>query len=143
MKTLFDQSTRAELINRINSLNEDSTALWGVMNVYQMLRHCTLWDEWVLGTNKPEYKQSFLGLIFGKMALKGIVRDDKPMKRNMPAGNLKVTERTGDVEVQKQKWIERIQEHEHFSNHIFIHDFFGKMTQYEIGILAYKHADHH
>jgi hypothetical protein len=143
MKTIFDENIREEVINRINSINENHSAQWGKMSVYQMLKHCTLWDEWVLGTNNPPYKQSLLGLIFGKMALKSSVKDDTPMKKNMPAGFLAVKERNGNVEHQKQKWIERVHEYEHYSNPRFIHDFFGKMTKKEIGIFVYKHADHH
>jgi hypothetical protein len=143
MKRIFDESTRQELIHRINRLDEGSKAHWGKMNVYQMAKHCTLWDEWVLGTHSPEYKQSFIGLLFGKMALKSSVGDSRPMKRNMPAGNLAVKENGGNIEQQKQKWIARVNEYANFSNPRFIHDFFGKMTQEEIGIFAYKHADHH
>jgi hypothetical protein len=143
MKTVFDENTRAELISRVNLLKENSVAAWGKMNVFQMLKHCTRWDEWVLGKNNPKYKQSFLGLIFGKIALQSSVRDDRPMKRNMPAGDLIVKEKNGDVELQKKKWIECISEYGYFSNHGFIHDFFGKMTKEELGIFAYKHADHH
>ena len=65
MKTLFDKTTRDELINRINTINENSTAQWGKMNVYQMLKHCTLWQEMILG--KKKYKQPFIGRLFGKM----------------------------------------------------------------------------
>ncbi|HYF71000.1 MAG TPA: DUF1569 domain-containing protein [Ohtaekwangia sp.] len=143
MKTIFNETTRTELINRIGFVNVESTSRWGKMNTFQMLKHCTCWDEWVLGTNNPPYKQSFLGLIFGKIALKSSVKDDTPMKKNMPAGPLKVIEKSGDVELQKQAWITRIRDYENFSNHKFIHDFFGKMTKDEIGIFVYKHADHH
>ena len=45
MKTIFDKTTRDELINRINSLNENSNPQWGKMNVSQMVKHCTQWDE--------------------------------------------------------------------------------------------------
>ena len=143
MKTVFDESTRQEIINRINQLHEGSKAQWGKMNVYQMAKHCTVWDEWVLGTHNPEYKQSFLGLLFGKLALKSSVGDSRPMKRNMPAGKLVVKENGGNIEQQKKEWIARVSEYAHFSNPRFIHDFFGKMTQEEIGVFAYKHADHH
>lgn len=143
MKTIFDEHTREELIKRIRSLNEHSTRQWGKMTVYQMLKHCTIWDEWTQGKNNPKYKQSFLGLIFGKMALKGTVNNNRPMKRNMPAGDLKVKETHGDVDTQKKKWIERVAHYQNFSNPDFIHDFFGRMTKEEIGIFAYKHADHH
>ena len=59
MKTIFDKTTRDELISRINSLHHTSTAQWGKMNVFQMTKHCTIWEEWILGTNKPVYKQEF------------------------------------------------------------------------------------
>jgi len=144
MKTVFDENVRMELINRIHSVNANSSAQWGKMNAYQMVKHCTLWDTWILGKDKPEYKQSMLGWLFGKFALPGSVRDDSPMKRNMSAGrDFVVREKVGDVELQKKEWIARVAEYEHFSNPEFIHDFFGRMKKEEIGIFAYKHSDHH
>jgi hypothetical protein len=143
MQTVFNEFTRAELIERIHSINENAVGAWGKMTVFQMLKHCTVWDEWILGTHNPTYQQSFLGKLFGKLALKSSVGDDRPMRKNVPAGDLAVKEKTGDVPLQKKKWIMRVKEYEHFSNDAFIHDFFGKMTREQIGILAYKHADHH
>lgn len=144
MKTIFDKATRDELINRINSLNENSKARWGKMNVCQMTKHCLLWDEWVLGKSNLKYKQGFLGLIFGKIALKSNVKDDRPIQQNMPAGkDFIIKNRNGDIESQKSIWKQRIADYEHFSNPDFIHDFFGKMTVEQIGIFAYKHSDHH
>jgi hypothetical protein len=143
MKTIFDKATRDELINRINMLNENCTAQWGKMNIYQMLKHCTLYEEWISGKNKPEYKQAFIGRLFGKMALKDILKDENPMKRNMPSlTELKVRE-NGNVDSQKKKWIALIEEYAYFSNPGFIHSFFGKMTKEQIGYLDYKHTDHH
>ncbi|WP_432328331.1 hypothetical protein ACRQ5D_00850 [Mucilaginibacter sp. P25] len=51
MKTIFDKETRDGLITRINLINENSQPQWGKMNVYQMLKHCTLSDENVPGHN--------------------------------------------------------------------------------------------
>jgi hypothetical protein len=144
MKTVFEEATRDELVQRIHSLREDSTAFWGKMNVYQMTKHCTIWDEWVLGRNNPVYKQEFLGKIFGKMALKSNTKNDKPLSKNTPAGKgFTVKEKEGDVNVQKEIWANLIADYKHFSNDNFIHDFFGKMTKEQIGIFAYKHSDHH
>ncbi|QEC77366.1 DUF1569 domain-containing protein [Mucilaginibacter ginsenosidivorax] len=141
MKTIFDKATRAEIIDRIGTLNESSTAQWGKMTVYQMLKHCSLWEEMVLG--KTMYKQSFIGKLFGKMALKGMLKDDSPVKKNMPTvPGFNITG-TGDVEAEKAKWIELIHEEENFANHNFVHPFFGKMTKEQIGCFAYKHIDHH
>jgi hypothetical protein len=55
----------------------------------------------------------------------------------------RVKEKDGDVALQKKIWIEQITEYGDFSNPAFIHDFFGKMTNEQIGIFAYKHFDHH
>jgi hypothetical protein len=144
MKTIFDKSVRKELIQRINALNKDSKRQWGKMEICQMAKHCIIWDEWVLGIRKTGYKQTLMGLIFGKMALKPLVKDDRPIKRNMPTTRyFIVKDADGDIEVLKQNWVTLISAYEHYSNPDFVHDFFGKMTVAEIGIFAYKHADHH
>ncbi len=143
MKTIFDKATRDEVIYRIHSLTDNSTAQWGKMNIYQMVKHCTLFEEWILGKNKPVYKQAFIGRVFGKMALRGLLKDESPMKRNMPTTRDLIIKGNGNVESEKKKWIALIEEYEHYSNPAFIHDFFGKMTVEQIGWLAYKHTDHH
>jgi len=144
MKTVFDDTTRNELVARIAALDENNTGEWGKMNAYQMVRHCTLFEEWMLGKNKPEYKQTFIGKLFGKIVLKGMLKDDRPIKRNMPTtSDLKIRETNGDMASEKKKWIALIEEYERYSNPEFIHDFFGKMTVEQIGFFAYKHSDHH
>jgi hypothetical protein len=141
MKTVFDPSTRDELIRRINIVNEGSQASWGKMNTYQMLKHCTIWDEMALG--KQRYKQSFIGKLFGKVALKKVLKDEAPLARNTPTvPTMKVTD-NGVVEIQKRIWIALLNEYEHFVEYDFIHPFFGRMTKEQIGQMAYKHADHH
>jgi hypothetical protein len=142
MKTIFDKATRDELVARINTLSENSTAQWGKMNVYQMLKHSTLWVEWVLAGEK--YKQAFIGRLFGKMALKGVLKDESPLQRNTPTlAELRIKEKTGDVESEKKKWAVLIEKLAHFSSPDFVHTFFGKMTKEQVGYMAYKHMDHH
>jgi hypothetical protein len=142
MKTVFDTATRNELISRINTLGETSEAAWGKMNVYQALKHCRLWDEWILSGKVN--RQAFIGRLFGKMALKKIMKNDGPLTKNMPTlPQLKITETTGDISAEKKKWTALIGDYAHFSNPEFIHPFFGKMTREQVGQMAYKHADHH
>ncbi|MBE2218306.1 MAG: DUF1569 domain-containing protein [Ignavibacteria bacterium] len=144
MKTLFVSAAREELKQRVISLNESSTPVWGKMNVFQMAKHCTIWNDWVLGNEEFIYKQDFLGKLFGKMALKSNTKDDKPISRNMPAGrSFTVKEKEGDLNAAIAAWIEQINSFEKFSNSNFIHDFFGNMTDEQLGIFAYKHNDHH
>lgn len=73
-----------------------------------------------------------------------MIKDDKPIDKGVPTSTqFKIKETSGDIAALKQEWIELIQSYEYYSNPGFIHDFFGKMTQEQIGLLAYKHTDHH
>ena len=41
------------------------------------------------------------------------------------------------------KWIALIEGYAQYSNTDFVHAFFGKMTKEQVGIMTYKHTDHH
>jgi len=141
MKTIFDKNTNSELIKRIQNLKESDSAKWGKMNAYQMLKHCTLGEEMFQG--KKQYKRLFIGKLFGKMALKGIIKNEHPMKKNQPTHpELKISG-SGDFDSEKQNWISLLNDYNGYSNTNFIHPFFGKMTNDEIGIFVYKHTHHH
>jgi len=129
------------LISRIAMLHENSTAQWGKMNVYQMIKHCTLWEE--MASGKKKYKRVFIGRLFGKIALKELLKDENPIRRNMPTLPEFKTGGNGGISPERAKWIALIEEYAHFSNPAFVHPFFGKMTKEQIGHLAYKHSDHH
>ena len=142
MKSVFHKATRDELINRINSLNENSTTQWGKMNIYQMLKHCTLCEEMYLG--KKKYKRVFIGRLFGKIGLRNLLKDDTPLKPNAPTGAaFKIKESNGDVDAEKRKWITLIEEYAHYPDTDFTHWFFGKMTKEQVGLFVYKHTNHH
>ncbi|CAN5693428.1 hypothetical protein BH10BAC2_BH10BAC2_04570 [soil metagenome] len=142
MKTIFDNATREEIINRVNTLNEKSTAQWGKMNVYQMLKHCVLCEDMYLG--KKKYKRKFIGLLFGRIGLKNLMKDETPLQKNAPTSKaFKITEADRDIQAEKKKWIALIAEYAHYSNEDFVHWFFGKMTKEQVGYFVYKHTDHH
>lgn len=141
MKTIFDKTTKDELIRRIQTLSPNSKAQWGKMDVYQMLKHCTLWEDII--QSKQNHKRMFMGRLFGKMALRSILKDESPLRHSTPTIPELIITTTGDVELQKSEWIARIQQYENYSNPKFEHTFFGKMTQEQIGHMVYKHIDHH
>ena len=144
MKTIFDKSTRDEIIGRIATVTADKEAQWGKMNVFQMLEHNTYWNGWMLGEGGHTYQQAFLGKVFGKMALLKMIRDEKPFDKNIPtSAQFKPKETNGDLEAEKLKWVALTEAYENYDNPDFIHDFFGKMTKEQVGILVYKHSDHH
>lgn len=141
MKTIFDSKTTGELVSRINTLQPDTKAGWGKMTAWQMLKHCTLSEEMFQG--KKAYKRLFIGRLFGSMVLKGILKNDAPLKLNQPTHpEMKITG-TGSWEEERNKWIRLLQDYTDFYNNDFVHPFFGKMSKEEIGKYVYKHTDHH
>lgn len=142
--TIFDPAIRKELIRRIQSLNQNSQRQWGKMSVSEMAKHMNSWNDWVLGKNAGHvYRQDLLGKIFGKLALRSQTKDNTPMKKGMPAGPHAVRKFRGGLEEQKMIWVNDVEAYANYSNPRFVHDFFGKMTDEQIGIFTYKHADHH
>lgn len=141
MKTIFDIKTVTELVNRINLLEAGTRAHWGKMDAFQMLKHCTLSEEMFQG--KTGYKRLFIGRLFGRMALKGVLKPAHQMKKNQPTHpEMRITG-TGNFEQERAKWIELLLGYASFSNNNFIHPFFGRMNKDEIGNYVYKHTDHH
>jgi hypothetical protein len=142
VKTIFNEATRDEVIQRITSLNEGSTAKWGKMNITQMLRHCALYEEMILrGHNQ---RQTLIGRIVGKRVLRDFIKDERPIKRNLPTlAQLRVSEPGGDVNSLKDRWINLIKDFGRYSEPHFTHPFFGTMTKEQVGHLGYKHTDHH
>lgn len=141
MKSVLDATTREELIQRINTINENSKAQWGKMNAYQMLKHCSLWDEMV--HNNKMGKRVFIGRLIGRMALKSVLKDETPLDKNSPTLSELIIKENGDIAAEKAKWISLIRQYEKYSHHHFVQPFFGKMTREQIGRFAYKHTDHH
>lgn len=142
MKSVLEPATREELIKRINSISPQNNAQWGKMNAFQMLRHCTMCEDMFLG--KIKIKRVLPGRLFGKMVLKKVLKDEKPFEKNSPTSRvLKTVGETGDLEQQRKEWINRIEEYASYNDINFVHPFFGPMTKEQVGLFAYKHADHH
>ncbi len=142
MKSVLNEEIRIRLIKRINLLREDSKPKWGKMEIDQMIRHNILWNEMSLG-RKP-LKQTFPGFLFGKLVLRKFLKDESPLPKNVSTlPFLIIKDHTGNLESNKQKWIEQISEYGRSDDYTIIHPFFGKMNKDQIGKLAYKHTDHH
>lgn len=141
MNNVLHGDTVNELIVRIGRLTSSNTALWGTMTPYRMVRHCILSEEMFLGART--YERLFAGRLFGRMLLRGILKNDEPLKRNQPTHPLLKITGSGDVEVGKASWIALLNRYPHLSNERFVHPFFGYMTTEQIGRYVYKHTDHH
>lgn len=141
MHTIYDKPTVDRFLARIDKLTPQSKALWGKMDAYQMVKHCNLSEAMYQG--KQQYDRLFIGRLFGKMVLKGILKNNDPMKKNQPTHpTFKITG-SGDLEQQKQQWKEQLSSYANCSDLQFVHPFFGSMTHEQIGQYVYKHTDHH
>ncbi|MBL7728993.1 MAG: hypothetical protein JNM68_14950, partial [Dinghuibacter sp.] len=90
MKNLYNVAVYHEINDRVNRLSPASSALWGKMNVAQMLAHCK--EAFKVPLSEKPLKRMFLGYIFGALAKKQLF-SDKPWKRNLPtAPNFKITD---------------------------------------------------
>lgn len=142
MKSIFETPVREELIKRINSLSLQHNALWGKMNAFEMAKHCTMCEDMFLG--KVKIKRVLIGRLIGPMVLKKAIKDERPFSKNSPTSPvLKTVGHNGDIDLQKKEWISRIGQYADYDDLHFVHPFFGPMTKEQIGVFAYKHADHH
>lgn len=139
---MLNTETRTKLLQRIQQLNSNSLPKWGRMTVYQMIRHCLLAEHMFQG--KKQYKQVLMGRLFGKMALKSILKEGALMPRNAKASDdFLEPQTTGDVETAKQEWVTAINGWEQSASAEITHWFFGRMTKEQAGQFVYKHTDHH
>lgn len=142
MDSIFEPAVNTALIGRINRLTPDTPALWGKMNVSQMLAHCQVPIKMAFG--EMAGKGGLMALIFGKMAKKKLV-SDKPFERNLPTMNEAKIKSDRGFETEKQALIELV---ERFTKGPQVianrkHPFFGPLTIEEWNTLQHKHLDHH
>lgn len=143
MKSLYEKSVCDELLNRIDQLTPESKALWGKMNVSQMLAHTAAGMD--MASGRLNIKRVFMGKLIGGF-LKSFYTNDKPFNKNTPTAAELVKADASDFEKEKENLKTLMKE---FSEGgiekctSFPHPFFGKLKAEDWGIGIYKHTDHH
>lgn len=143
MKSLFDKDTLHETLRRIESLTPATQAVWGKMNVSQMMEHCSRALDYATGKDKP--KRMLLGYLIGGF-LKKEYYNDRPVGKNLPTAPKFVVTDTPDFEVTKQRFtglVKAFGEGGEAKCTRHPSAFFGHFTPEQHGIGAYKHIDHH
>ena len=144
MKSVFNQTETAELLARIDKLSPDSTALWGKMNVGQMLAHCNVTYELVYEDKYP--KPNFFMKTILKLMVKNTVVSEKPYKKNSPTAPMFIIKESKDFEAEKTRLKDHINKTlslgENYFNGKESHSF-GVLTIQEWNNMFYKHLDHH
>lgn len=144
MKNVFDKTVVNDLIARIDRLKPDTQALWGKMDVGQMLAHCNVTYELIYDNKQP--KATGLKKLLLKLFVKNSVVNDKPYKRNSPTAPAFVVKGNKDFEREKQRLISYIKRTcelgaAHFDGKVS-HSF-GPLPKEEWNNMMYKHVDHH
>jgi len=143
MKTLFDSTIKAEILERIEKLNSSSSPKWGKMNVRQMLAHLDL--SLRVNFDEIELKKGLLGIFFGGISRK-ILLSKKPFPKYLPAENKVIAKEVSDFLTEKLKVQTSIKKYltkgpKGISKKP--HYILGKITDEESALLTYKHLDHH
>jgi Protein of unknown function (DUF1569) len=147
MKRLFDPAENTAIQQRINKLSPDARALWGKMNVSQMLAH--LQPPMMVAFGQLQLRGGLMAFFFGKMAKRQML-EDKPFKKSMPT--MKAFKFTGknfpEKDFAKEKaivlaYLDRFVTEGPGIIANKIHPFFGPLTIDEWDTLQWKHLDHH
>jgi Protein of unknown function (DUF1569) len=143
MKNLLDETTYDELTARIQNLQPDSKALWGKMNVSQMLAHvCKAYSIPLSDTATP---RMLIGKLIG-WAIKPMMYNDKVWKQNLPTAPDFIMTDEKNFSEEKLKLFNLVEKFhssplENIGRHP--HPMFGKFTTEQWGKAMYKHLDHH
>lgn len=143
MHSLFHSNDRIDILRRFEKLNANSPAQWGKMNVTQMLCHCQA--PLKVATGELPLKQGVIGLLFGKIAKKSLLKPGN-FQQNLPtAPEFKVVTTILDFEKEREKLFQLIRKFGETGplTSRGKHPFFGAMTEEEWDALQWKHLDHH
>ena len=143
MANIFDKEANAQLLERLAKLTEDTKPAWGKMTVSQMVVHAQKPLDVAVG--KLVFGGGLLGLLFGKMAKNGFIKNRSFSKNSPTAPQFKITG-APDFESEKETLISIVEAFGRIGPDIITnkkHPFFGVMTDEEWGILHYLHLDHH
>jgi len=143
MLNLFDSHTHQLMIERLNTLSENSPGLWGKMNVSQMLAHCKA--AFKIPLTERKLSVAFIGKLIG-WAFRQKLYNESLWKKNLPTspGFKIVDERIFDIEKkQLEELINRFYTLGPEKAGKQVHPLFGKLTPEQWGQAMYKHLDHH
>lgn len=143
MQDIYNKEENTAIIDRIRNLTPDTKPLWGKMDAAGMLFHLQVPIRVSLGEVK--LKHSFIGKLFGKMALKQVL-SDKPFKKGVPTSDEFKPSGAYNFEEEKQRLIDLVSSLPlkapgAIGNNP--HPFFGVLTPQEWSIITWKHLNHH
>jgi len=146
MKSLFNQSDKMEVLERLASLKSDSRAEWGRMNAHQMVCHLSDSFKCATGEKAAAFAGNFISRTFIKwIALKAPMKWPQGAKTRPEIDQHIEGTRPAEFEADRKE-LERMVERFTATNTDFEwhpHPVFGYMTVEEWYRWGYLHMDHH
>ena len=134
-----------ELIEKLNSLNKNSTPRWGKMNSSQMVKHCSKSIDLYLGKITVPFWYKYFGVTIGKLFLIYISKLS-PLKtpRNLRTmvKSLKISDENLDLDYEKDVLTQKLNNLINIEGKID-HPIYGKMESEKIKFLIIHHTTHH
>ena len=141
MKSLFEPATYAEILDRLNTLEEGMKPQWGKMSVGQMVWHCEVPLK-VGIDNKVSRKKTnpLIRLLFRKS-----MYSDKPWRKNLPTSPIAKARENKELGAELPVLRELVEEFHALKDRKEWnpHPIFGELTAEQWGKMQYKHLDHH
>ena len=144
MKNLLEPAVKDEILQRIDKLTSQSTALWGKMNINQNLRHLSM--ALLIPTGEIDPTPDNLPKI-PKWLMKFFLLNMKPPKNraetfkelNMVVNNIT----PADFDTEKSNLKSQVDKFITSQNFIPENKIGGKFSRTDWGKLNYNHIDHH
>jgi hypothetical protein len=141
---IFDAQHYAEILTRIQQLDDNSAGKWGKMNLPQMLTHCGIQLKKALGlipegpTEGPAVFRTAMGRWIVLSAIPWPKGSATPADMNMEINAVSPPE-VAAGKAALQLLLDEIQH----TNVFLAHPFLGKLSKKEWGRMIWKHLDHH
>lgn len=146
MKNILNKKDNDLVVARINSLSEKNDALWGKMNVNEMICHCA--DQIRMALGKIEI--AFQGNFFMTKVLKNLILLGIPA----PKGKVKTYKELDPLiggtkpvgfDSDRKILIDKIKcfDKDYTPDAKILHPSFGPFSKSQWGRLIYVHLDHH
>ncbi|TAH20110.1 MAG: DUF1569 domain-containing protein [Cytophagales bacterium] len=141
---IFNTQDYELIVKRIHSLTDGAQAQWGIMNLAEMLEHCTIQLKMALFEIKGAKNEgsfilrTMLGRwvgLYGPKWQKGAITPSQMNVKKQSIGNEPTTTKISTLLL----YLEKVRKQEKFQ----AHPLFGELNKEDWGRLIWKHLDHH
>jgi hypothetical protein len=144
LPSIWDAATTLSLHSRLEALTPSTPALWGTMNVAQMLAHCCFPYEQIFGDR--EIRPPFVVRLLMRLFVKNMLTNETPYRRNSPTAPQARIADARDFERERERlkaYITRVEQMGAAAFEQKEQVSLGRLTTSQWNNLLYKHLDHH